>query len=187
MRYLLLVCLLFSVSGCVSIVDATTDGPIQTDPGKRTLGDKWDDSNLKTIVAVNLRKAGESLDDAHINIHVYNQTVLLTGEVASKEAYELAGKTVRDITRVRQVYNELQIQPNTSFLSRTNDNYLELKIASKLIAHSDIDSSRVEVVVENETVYLMGIMTSIQAEKITDVVAHTNGVKKVVRAIEYIE
>lgn len=187
MRYLLLLCLIFSVSGCVSIVDATTDGPIKTDPGKRSMGDKWDDSNLTTIVAVNLRKASEELDEAHINVNVYNQIVLLTGEVPTKEAHELAGKTVRDISRVRQVYNELQIQPKTSFLSRTNDNYLELKIASKLLAHSDIDSSRVEVIVENETVYLMGIMTLIQAEKITDVVANTGGVKKVVRAIEYIE
>lgn len=187
MRYLLLLGLLFTLSGCVSIVDATTAEPIKTDPGKRSMGDKWDDANLTTIVAVNLRKASEELDDAHINVHSFNQVILLTGEIPTKEAYELAGKTARDVSRVRQVYNELQIQPNTSFLSRTNDNYLEMKIASKLIAHDDIDSSRVEIIVENEIVYLMGLITMVQAEKITDVVANTNGVKKVVRAIEYIE
>lgn len=187
MRYLLLLGFLFTLSGCVSIVDATTQEPIKTDPGKRSMGNKWDDSNLSTIIAVNLRKASDELDDAHINVHSFNQAILLTGEVPTKEAYELAGETARVVSRVRQVYNELQMQPNTSFLSRANDNYLEMKIASKLIAHEDINSSRVEIIVENEIVYLMGLMTMIQAEKITDVVAHTDGVKKVVRAIEYIE
>ncbi|WP_045857349.1 BON domain-containing protein [Teredinibacter purpureus] len=179
--------LLSLLSGCVSLVDATTSGPIKTDPGRRSFGNKIDDSNLRTIVAVNLKKASEELDQAHINIYCFNQTVLMTGQVETKQAYTLAGETARNVSRVRQVYNELQIQPKTSFISRTNDGYLEIKIATKLLAHNDIDSSRVELVVEDAIVYLMGIMTQVQADKITDVVANTSGVKKVVRAIEYIE
>lgn len=175
------------LSGCVSIVDATTSEPIKTDPGRRTIGDKWDDANLGTIVGVNIKKASEDLDKAHINIHVFNQIVLLTGEVPTKEAYELAGSTARDVRLVRQVYNELQVKSDSGFMSRANDNFLELKIKTKLIGHEDIDSDRVRVIVEDEIVYLMGLMTMIQAEKITDVVANTGGVKKVVRAIEYIE
>ncbi|SMF51356.1 Osmotically-inducible protein OsmY, contains BON domain [Alteromonadaceae bacterium Bs31] len=177
----------FSLSACVSIVDATTRAPIKTDPGKRTLGDKWDDGNISTIVAVNIRKASDELHEAHVNVYTFNQTVLITGEVPSKEAYELAGKTAREVARVRQVYNELQIQSQSSFLSRTNDEYLELKINSKLFGHRDIDSGRVKVIVEDEVVFLMGLMTQVQAEKITEVVASTGGVKKVIRAIEYIE
>jgi len=183
----LTLCLCSTLSACVTLVDATTSGPIKTDPGKRSMGDKWDDANLSTIVAVNLRKASKELDDAHINVYSFNQVLLLTGEVPTKAAYELAGKTARDVTSVRQVYNELHIQPDTSFLSRTNDNYLVLKINSKLLSNEDIDSGRVKVIVEDEIVYLMGIMTQVQAEKITEVVANTGGVKKVVRAIEYIE
>ncbi|TVZ40636.1 osmotically-inducible protein OsmY [Alteromonadaceae bacterium 2753L.S.0a.02] len=177
----------FFSSGCVTIVDATTSGPIKTDPGKRTFGDKWDDGQISTIVAVNIRKASEELDEAHINVYTFNQVVLLTGEVPTKAAYELAGKTARDVTRVRQVYNELQIAPNSSFLDRTGDNFLDMKIGTKLLTNRDIDSSRVKVIVEDEVVYLMGVMTMVQAEKITDVVSKTSGVKKVVRAIEYIE
>ena len=176
-----------TLSGCVSLVDATTSGPIKTDPGKRSMGDKLDDANLRTIVAVNLRKASTELDEAHINVYSFNQIILLTGEVPTKPSYELAGETARSATRERQAYNELQVQPKSSFLSRTNDNYLQMKIGTKLMSHQDIDSSRVKVIVEDEVVYLMGIMTQVQADKVTDVVATTKGVRKVVRAIEYIE
>ncbi len=175
------------LSGCVSIVDATTSEPIKTDPGKRTLGDKWDDGNISTIVAVNIRKASEELDNAHINVYTFNQIVLLTGDVPTKAAYELAGETARSVANVRQVYNELQIQPNSTFFARTNDELLEFKINSILFTNRDIDSGRVKVIVEDQIVYLIGLMTMVQAEKITDLVAGTPDVKKVVRAIEFIE
>lgn len=176
-----------ALAGCVTVLDATTDGPIRRDPGKRTLGNYIDDKQLKTIISVNLNKADPLLEDANIDVTVYNGLVLLTGQVPTKELREEAGKVARELNNVRQVYNELQVLPNTAFLSRTNDSWLATKVRTKLMAHKDIDSSRVIVVVENSTVYLMGLLTRIQAEKITDVVRTTKGVSKVVRAIEYIE
>lgn len=177
----------FILSGCVSIVDATTEGPIKTDPGKRSFGEYWDDQSIETVVGVNVKKASPALDRAHINVHSYRGVVLLTGEVQNSEMRSLAGETAREVARVRQVYNELQIKPNATFLDRTSDNLLQTKINTKLLVYKDIDSSRVKVIVEDDIVYLMGLLTKIQAEKITDVVRKTKGVKKVVRAIEYIE
>ena len=175
------------LTGCVTLVDATTNEPIQTDPSKRSFGNYWDDANLKTIVAVNIRKASPALADAHIEVTVYNQVVLISGEVPSKAEYELAGKTARAVNKVRQVYNELKLSPNSSILSRTNDNWLASKIRLKLMAHRDIDSGRVKVVVQDEVVFLMGKMTQVQADKITTVVSSASGISKVVRAIEYID
>ncbi len=175
------------LAGCVSVLDATTDEPIKRDPGKRTFGAYIDDKQLKTIISVNLRKADPQLEQANINVTIYNSVVLLTGQVPTKELREKAGQVARSANKVRQVYNELQILPNTSFLSRTNDSWLATKINTKLMAHKDIDSDRVVVIVENSTVFLMGLLTRVQSEKITDVARSTKGVSKVVRAIEYIE
>ncbi len=177
----------FILNGCVTIVDATTEGPIKTDPGKRSFGEYWDDQSIETVVGVNIKKASPALDQAHINIHSYRGVVLLTGEVQNSEMRALAGETARNVARVRQVYNELQIKPNATFLDRTSDNLLQTKINTKLLLHKDIDSGRVKVIVEDDIVYLMGLLTKIQTEKVTDVVRKTKGVKKVVRAIEYIE
>jgi len=172
---------------CVSVIDATTDGPIQIDPGKRSFGEYFDDKQLRTVILVNIKKADPQLDVAHINVYSYNSVILLTGEVPSKELRELAGTTARKVNKVRQVYNELTIGPKTSFLSRTNDNWIQTRIKSKLLFNSDIDSSRVKVITEDNTVYLMGLLSKVQAEKITEVVRTTRGVKKVIRAIEYID
>ncbi|WP_086930008.1 BON domain-containing protein [Agarilytica rhodophyticola] len=178
---------LLGLSGCVAVIDATTTGPIQIDPSKRSLGEYVDDGRLKTIVAVNLKKAHPQLDKAHINVYSYNSVILLTGEVPSNEMRELAGKTARDVNRIRQVYNELTIGPKTTFLSRTNDNWIHSRIKTKLLFNSDINSKRVKIIVEDNIVYLMGLLTKVQTDKITEVVRRTRGVKKVVRAIEYID
>lgn len=182
----LLVCQLL-LAGCASFIDATTDEPIQIDAGKRSFGEYVDDRRLRTVIKVNIKKADPQLDKANIDVHSFNAVVLLTGEVPTKELRELAGETARNVNKVRQVYNELKIAPNTKFPSRANDTWIKSRIKSKLFFNRDIESDRVEVIVEDNTVYLMGLMSEMQANKITEVVRTTPGVNKVVRAVEYIE
>ncbi|WP_239923552.1 BON domain-containing protein [Agaribacterium haliotis] len=171
----------------MQITDAVSDEPIQPDPTKRSFGEYWDDRNLHTIIRVNLNKADQRFDKLNVNVHVYNGVVLLTGEVPEQQLRDTAGKVAADVYRVRQVHNELTIGPKRSFGSHSKDSWLETKIDGKLITNGDIDSSRVEVYVENQVVYLMGMLSRAQTERITDVVRTTKGVKKVVRAIEYVD
>ncbi len=179
------VCLL--LSGCVTVVDAVSDKPIQPDPTKRSFGTYLDDKQLRTIVAVNIRKASPDFGGLNLNVYTYNGLVLLTGEVPTPDLRTLAGDTARKVNRTRQVYNELQIAPQRSFFDNTKDAWLRTKIKTKLMFFRDIDSSRVELFVENRTVYLMGLLSQAQTEKITNVVRKQHGVRKVVRAIEYID
>lgn len=186
------ICLIFLflsglVTGCVTVVDAVSSDEIQPDPTKRSFGEYWDDKQLRTIVTVNLKKADPAFHELNINVHSYNAVVLLTGEVPSKQLYELAGETARKVNRVRQVYNELQIGMSRGFMDHAEDSLLATKIRSKLFAYKDIDSRRVHVIVEDNIVYLMGLLTRSQTEKITEVIRKEKGVKKVVRAIEYID
>jgi osmotically-inducible protein OsmY len=55
------------------------------------------------------------------------------------------------------------------------------------LANKDIKSSRVKVKTENGIVYLMGLLSRAQAEKVTNVVAGTSRVVKVVRVFEYVD
>ncbi len=181
----LLACAL--VAGCTSIVSATSDEPIEIDPGKRTLGVKIDDSQIETIATVNIKKAHPQLDDAAFEVHSYNAVVLLVGQVPSQQMRALAGETAQKISTVRQVHNELQIQSPISLLASANDTWLTTKIRTKLLANRDIESSRIHVVAENNTVYLMGLVTRDEAQLVTDIARHTGGVQKVVRVFEYID
>ena len=189
-KYLSSLCIVFLASqfaGCVSVIDAVSDEPLQTDPTKRSFGEYWDDKQLKTIVAVNLKKASPEFKGLNIRVYSFNSVILLTGEVPTKELRELAGQTAREVTRVRQVYNELVIGPKRGFLDNAQDKLLGSKIKAKLFVYKDIKSSRVEVFVEDKQVYLMGLLSRTQAEKITEVIRRQKGVRKVIRAIEYID
>jgi Predicted periplasmic or secreted lipoprotein len=181
----LLLCLF--LSGCVTMLDATSDGPLEPDPGRRTFGAYVDDQRLETVIKVNLRKSDPALAEANINVLSFNGVVLLTGEVPSSDLRQAAGEIVRAINKVRQVHNELLVKANSTFFSRSNDNWLATKLRSKILASRDIESERVKIVVENRVVFLMGLLTREEANLVSEIAARTEGVEKVVRVIEYIE
>ncbi len=179
--------LLFSLSACVTFLEATNKKPIESNPGKRTFGEYMDDERLETIIAVNLRKIHPELADAHINVYCFNGVVLLTGEVPSRDLRQLAGETVRDVHKVRQVHNELLVKSNSTFFSRANDDWISTKIRTRLITHKEIESERVKVIVENRIVYIMGLLTQDEATMVSELAAKVSGVEKVVRVVEYIQ
>ncbi|MDO3388405.1 BON domain-containing protein [Gilvimarinus sp. SDUM040013] len=181
-------CMLAILSaGCTTIISATTDEPITIDPGKRSLGVKIDDNQIETIASVNIDKAHPMLDQAPVSAHSFNAVVLLVGQVPTNEMRELAGTTVKKLPNVRQVHNELQVQAPISLLDGANDSWLTTKIKSKLLANREIDGGRLHIVTENNTVFLMGLVTRTEAETVTNIARHTGGVQKVVRVFEYID
>ncbi len=177
----------FSLQSCSSIISATTDEPITPNPGKRTFGTMLDDQQIETLAYVNLDKSDEALKNAHISVTSYNGVVLLTGQIASTELRETAARIVADIKNVRQVHNEIQAQGKTSLLARTNDTWLSSKVKTRLLANGDISGTRIKVVTEDGVVYLMGLLSRIEAEKAVEVARSTSGVQKVVRVFEYID
>ncbi|GAB3092865.1 BON domain-containing protein [Aestuariicella hydrocarbonica] len=181
-----LAALLLATAGCTTIVDATTDAPIQLNPGKRTLGAMIDDEQLETVAVVNINKASPYLKQANIDVVAFNSILLLTGQVASNDLRMLAGETAKKIHGVRQVFNEIQVQGTTSILARTNDTWLTTKVKSVLLANQDVDSSRIKVVTEDGVVYLLGLLSRAEANRAAETVSTIGGVQKVVKAVEYI-
>lgn len=178
--------LTLTLTGCAKIITVTTSEPIQISTNKRTLGTKINDQQLETIARVNLNKANQQLEDAHINIDSFNGVVLLTGQVPSEQMRNLAGETVGKINSVRQVHNELTARAPTDFQTRSQDSWLTTKIKTKLVV-SSIQSRRILIITEAKTVFLMGLVSRYEAERITDVAKNTSGVKQVVKVFEYID
>lgn len=175
------------LSGCAAIVGATTSKPIELDPERRTLGTMLDDSQLETIAVVNISKAHPDLQNAPITVTSFNRVILLTGQVKNAQMRELAGSTVSKMHKVRQVYNELQVQAPISFLASTNDAWLTTKVKSKLGFNAKVRAGRVKVLTENGVVYLMGMVPRTEAERAAEIASATSGVQKVVLAIEYVD
>jgi osmotically-inducible protein OsmY len=52
---------------------------------------------------------------------------------------------------------------------------------------SSIQSRRILIITEAKTVFLMGLVSRYEAERITDVAKNTDGVKQVVKVFEYVD
>lgn len=187
-KFIALFCIGLLVTNCAtSGVISRSDGSLSPDPGKRSFGSFIDDRQLIEVVQTNLDSADHKFFLSNINVYSFNQVILLTGEVPTEALKARATQIAKKVHLVRGVHNELQVAPNASFMSRANDNWIHNKIIAKLISEDNIEANRVEVIVENEVVYLMGLLRWEEAEIVTDLVRYTNGVNRVVRAIEYID
>ena len=179
---------LFFLNSCATVISATTgDEGIQEDRGRRSMGAVVDDNSIETTIKVNLNAADEQLKKAHINVVSFNGTVLMVGQVPSQEMKNLATRVARtSSSRVKEVYNELEVAGTTTFLSRSNDAWLTAKIKTLMLADSEVNGFRTKVISENGVVYLMGLLSQEDANKTVNLVSNTKGVTKVVRAFEYI-
>jgi osmotically-inducible protein OsmY len=175
-----------TLTGCAKIITITTSEPIQISTNKRTLGTKINDQQLTTIARVNLNNTSKQLADAHINIDSFNGIILLTGQVPNEQLRHLAGETVGKINSVRQVHNELTIGAPTRFQTRSKDGWITTKIKTKLIT-SSIQSRRVLILTEAQTVFLMGLVSRYEADRIAQVAQNTRGVTQVVKVFEYVD
>lgn len=187
LRYLLPLFIILALSGCGTLLTAADSETIEDDKGERTFGASMDDESIETKARVNVHAANEAFDDAHISIISYNAYVLIVGQVPTEELKQQASDVIRKIRRVRRIYNELEITGNTSFMTRTSDTWITSKVKTNLIANAETEGLRVKVVTENGVVYLMGLATHAEADRIVDVASSSYGVRKVVRLFEYID
>ena len=174
-------------SSCAEVINVTTSKPIEMKAGTRTLGAKLSDSEIETAAKVNIKKADPQLEHAHINIDSFNGIVLLTGQVGSEELRNLAADTVYQLNPVRELHNELVVAEPTNFSQRSLDSWISTKVKTQLLANSEIRSSNVHFTTEMKTVYLMGLVTREEADRIVDKVSHISDVQKVVKVFEYLD
>ena len=185
-RLLVIILLTGALGGCGSIMSSAGAGPIEEDPGERTFGQQMTDESIETKAKVNIHAADEAYDDAHISVVSFNGFVLIAGQVPSEELKQLATDTVREIEDVRRIYNELDVGPATSAGTRTHDTWITTQVKSKLLASSDTPGTRVKVVTENSVVYLMGLMTAEEADRVALEAAEVGSVERVVQLFEIV-
>jgi osmotically-inducible protein OsmY len=174
------------LSGCGAIMSSAGAGPIEEDDGKRTFAQQVADESIETKAKVNINAASEGYDNAHLTIVSYNGFVLLAGQVPSEDLKTLAADVVREVDDVRRIYNELEIGPAVTAGTITNDTWITTQVKSKLLASSDTPGTRVKVVTENSVVYLMGLLTEAEADRVALEAAEVSGAERVVKLFEII-
>ncbi|TCO76210.1 BON domain-containing protein [Chromatocurvus halotolerans] len=181
-----LLCTLLLCSGCSRLLVAVDSNAINDPPGKRTMAQQLADESIELKAVVNMHAADSNFKGSHIVAVSYNGYVLLAGQVANEALKKKAADVVRDIRHVRRIYNELEVSAPTASLVRTSDTWITAKIKSSLLAGSDTPGLRTKVVTENGVVYLMGMVTREEGERLARAAADISGVQRVVRLFEII-
>ena len=156
---------------------------------RRTAGSMVEDQAIELRVKNGLRKDEEIADQAHINVTSYNGIVLLSGEAPNQALQTRAGGIARNTEKVRRVHNEIQIAAPSSAMTRSSDTWITTKVKSSLVGVNikGFDPSRVKVVTENGTVFLMGMIYRAEADAIVAKTQKVSGVQRIVKLFEYLD
>jgi len=126
-------------------------------------------------------------DNVHVNVNVFNQKVLLTGEATTQNLKEQVQNAISPIKNIKNIVNEIQISVPSSTSSRLSDSSLFTLVKAKLITTSDVPTNSIKITVEAGSVYLMGITTELEAKAAATVASKSSSsIKQVVKLFDII-
>lgn len=153
----------------------------------RPIEDTIQDTKVANKIVDKIRAVPDLRNECHIEVTVFNRVVLLTGQTPKPEWRDQAEQIAKSVPDVDKVYNQLTIEGPTSSLTRTSDSWITTKIKGQMLGHEELktNSSSIKVVTENGVVYLMGVVTSQQADTAVDISRQVSGVQKVIKIFQY--
>lgn len=125
-------------------------------------------------------------NSVHINVTSYNRIVLLTGEAPTEAVKTNIERLIMGVENVRRIHNEIAIAANTALSSRSSDTLLTSKVKARFLAERKFQINHVKIVTENGVVYLLGMVTREEGDNAAQIASLTSGVRKVVKAFEYL-
>ena len=176
-----LLILLIPLQGCLNAAMTSAQAFYNRHGLQKNLNDQY-----ITIQAYQALNSNSQFKDANIAIATYNNEVLLVGQTPQFWQKAEAERIVKKIPDVERIYDTITIASPSSTLTRISDSWITTKIKAKLLVSADVDATKVKVVTENSTVYLMGILLPDEASAALDLANATDGVVNVVNLFSYI-
>lgn len=176
--------LLLQTHGCGALVAGVAGGAVAAHD-RRPSTTMLEDEAIELTAVDLLYNNPELSTTVHINVTSYNHVVLLTGEALSTSLRDKAIDIVRNINRVKRVHNEVHIADLANFKSRTKDTWITSKVKTRMLTTENFDATRIKVITENRTVYLMGLVTNEQGNEAAELARHIEGVTRVIKLFEY--
>jgi osmotically-inducible protein OsmY len=185
-KHLAVLAILLLLQGCAAAVVAGTAGAVSAANDRRTIGSQIDDNNIEIKATLALKKVPTLSDKANISVVSVNGTILLVGQVPSRDLLSQAEQAVRNSVSVKNIHNQLRIGTRIGITTQTHDTWLTSKVKTKLLTAETITGNNIKVVTENSEVFLMGLVSETEADMAVEIARHVNGVKRVVKAFEYL-
>lgn len=182
---------LLAAQGCTTgLILATTaaagSGAVGVFNDRRHEDAQHADDNIKSQIESLLAGDDTIKGSSHVRVDSYNKVVLITGEAVSESVRERILSMAAQVQGIRKIHNEVAIMPPLSNDAKETDTLINAKVKATLIASEGIDATLTLAVTSKQTVYLMGLMTRAEAERINKVVRSVEGIRQVVPLFEYV-
>ncbi|HEY9151132.1 MAG: BON domain-containing protein [Gammaproteobacteria bacterium] len=178
------------LSGCAPVMvgGAATGGAMAID--RRTPGAFIDDERIEWTIRNAIRQDQELSSQSNVSVVSYDGVVLLAGEAPTESLRARAAEHARNVEKVRRVHNELVIAAPSSLMTRSSDTAITTRVKTRILGIRGLegfDGTKVKVVTENGTVFLMGKVLRREADVVTDTARQVSGVQRIVRLFEYLD
>lgn len=179
--------ILVVLEGCAAVA---VGGAALAGHDRRAFWTVVDDQNIELSAYDIINKDKELALQHNVEVVVYNGVLLLLGQVDNEEMKARAEGYVRDFAGVKRVVNEIEIGPQKSAGQGMRDKWITSRTKTALfdiVDLPDFDASRVNVTTENGSVYLMGLVTQAEADRVVEIARAVPDVVRVVKVFDYTE
>jgi len=171
------------LSACAPLIIGGAAGTVMVATDRRTAGTQLEDETIELRAAASIR---EQLGTrVRASVTAYNRVALITGEVGNAADKQAVERVVASVQNVRLAVNELVVQATPSLLDRSNDALITGKVKAAFI-DAKVPVLAVKVTTERAVVYLLGRVTTEEANRATEAARTVSGVTRVVRLLEII-
>ncbi|MCK9538791.1 BON domain-containing protein [Dokdonella sp.] len=178
------------LGGCLAAVAGGAVVGASAMHDRRSTGIYIDDKRLYLAAYDAINKDKELALDNNVIIVVYDGVMLLAGEVRTAELKQRAERLVTGFQGTRRIVNELEVREPEGFWSRRRDGTITAHAKTALLDITSLpgfDPTRINVSTAHRVVYLMGRVTSEEADAAVEIVRNVSGVERVVKLFDYIE
>jgi osmotically-inducible protein OsmY len=183
---LLLACL--QLSGCVSVVAVGAAGTAAVSASdRRSTGTQIDDKTTEARVNAAINDIANIDENSAISVNVYNGQVLLTGQANQQSLIDSASRAASTVAQVNKVHNQIRLGEPIPATATMNDIWLATKIRTLMTADESVPLLKLDLIVEDSEVFIMGRLTKREATAAVNVARNVQGVVKVVRVMELVD
>ena len=123
---------------------------------------------------------------SHFNIAVFNQAVVVVGEVPNEGVKNSITDVLSKIKNVKTVHNKLIVGEVCKIKQRAKDTITTSNVKTRLFLDlsNNLHPLHVKIMTENDVIYLLGIVTEKEADEAIKIAKSSKGVKLVVPLFE---
>lgn len=178
-----------ALSGCAAAIVGGGVAAAAAVSDRRSLGNQIDDQTIERSMRRLVGEHEASLPGARVKPVAHNATLLLIGEVGDAAQRDRIAALAGGIGGVKRVVNELAVVDPASPLRRTRDTVLNARAKTALLdlRLPGFDPGKVNVTTVRGEVYLMGLVTRGESDRVVDAVRGLRGVRRIVKVFEYLD